>query len=550
MRKLLLAGASLAAMGLAGSAYAADATLPTKAAACRGDVDPYKNYACLDTYLGTTFWERMFNYYRLEWGKDAAPADPKAPPSRRSNSEWPPTPETVPPYPFTEWPYGGTTNLGVTRPSSVDSPLMTALGNTSVGSWMNENHIQVYGWLNAGGNLSTNTVRGGNAPAAYDYNPNTVQLDQAVVYIERLPDTVQKDHIDWGFRLAPIYGENYRYTTAFGLWSYQLLNQNKNYGYDLPMAYGEVFIPWVGEGMIVRVGRFISIPDIEAQLAPNNYMYTHSMTYTFDNYTNTGIQTTTALNKNWILQAGLSVGSDTLPWHAGATMPNPFPNPLYPGLTMPKDPGAVPSLTLGVRWTSDDGKDDINIVGDALNGGQWGYNNLQWFGMTYYHKWNDQWHIAFEMYDLHQNNVPNGLNPLVVGTNGLWTNGGTPFSPQYMPFNSPGLAQCANTVLLSCTAEVRTAVAYLNYRPAPLDNISYRLEYYDDMQGQRTGTKTAYFETGIGWQHWFSPQIEIRPEFTYYKSLNGFAFNGNSNLGIPANRNYALVGAADIIIHF
>ena len=119
-----------------------------------------------------------------------------------------------------------------------------------------------------------------------------------------------------------------------------------------------------------------------------------------------------------------------------------------------------------------------------------------------------------------------------------------------MPFNAPGLAQCSSTTVLACTASVQTYVTYLNYRPGPLDNISYRLEYYDDMQGQRTGTKTAYFETGIGWQHWFSPQIEIRPEFTYYKSLNGFAFNGNSNLGIPANRNYALVGAADIILHF
>ena len=182
---------------------------------------------------------------------------------------------------------------------------MVAMGNTSAGQWMNDNHIQIYGWINAGGNLSTNTVRGGNAPAAYDYNPNTVQLDQAVVYFERLPDTVQKDHIDWGFRLAPIYGENYRYTTAYGLWSYQLLNQNKNYGYDLPMAYGEVFIPQLAEGLLIRFGRFISIPDIEAQLAPNNYMYTHSMTYTFDNYTNTGIQTTLAVTKNWILQLGL-----------------------------------------------------------------------------------------------------------------------------------------------------------------------------------------------------------------------------------------------------
>ena len=153
-----------------------------------------------------------------------------------------------------------TTSLGVTRPSSVDSPLMAALGNTNVGSWMNDNHIQVYGWVNAGGNLSNNTVKGGNAPAAYDYNPNTVQLDQAVVYIERLPDTVQKDHVDWGFRIAPIYGENYRYTTAYGLFSSQLLNQNLNNGFDIPMAYGEVFIPQVMEGLMIRIGRYISIP--------------------------------------------------------------------------------------------------------------------------------------------------------------------------------------------------------------------------------------------------------------------------------------------------
>jgi putative OmpL-like beta-barrel porin-2 len=540
MKKLLLAGVSLAAIGFSNSALAADP--------CPYGGDPYKNYNCLDSYLGTDFMSRFINYYRLEWGHEAAPADPKAAPSRRA--DWPVTPESTPPMPFAEWPYGGSTNLGVTRPSSADSPLMNAMSNTAAGQWLNDAHIQVYGWINAGGNLSTNTVRGGNVPAAYDYNPNTVQLDQAVLYIERLPDTVQKDHIDWGFRLAPIYGENYRYTTAFGLWSYQLLNQNKNYGYDLPMAYGEVFIPQVMDGLLIRFGRYISIPDIEAQLAPNNYMYTHSMTYTFDNYTNTGIQTTLAVTKNWMLQLGLSVGSDTMPWHYNATIANPFPNPLYPGQTMPKDPGAVPSGTVGVRYTTDSGNDNIYVVGDALNGGQWGYNNLQWYGITYYHKFNDQWHISFESYNLHQNNVPNALNPAVVGPNGLFTNGGTPFSPQYLPFNAPGLAQCSNTVVLACKASVQTYVTYLNYKPTPLDNISYRAEFYDDQEGQRTGTKTRYVETGIGWQHWFSPQIEIRPEITYYKALDAFAFNGNSNLGIPANRKYAIIGAADIIIHF
>src|SRR6202790_140982 len=541
MKRILLAGVSLAAVGLSNVAQAAD---PAKGP-CPYGGDPYKNYNCLDAYLGSDFFSRFVNYYRLEWGHDAAPADPKAPPSRRDY--WPTTPESIPPYPFTEWPYGGSTAIGVTRPSSVDSPLMVALSNTGAGSWMNENHIQVYGWINAGGNLSNNTVRGGNSPAGYIYNPNTVQLDQAVVYIERLPDTVQKDHVDWGFRIAPIYGETYRYTTAYGLWSYQLLNHNSNYGYDLPMAYGEVFVPQIAEGLMIRFGRYISIPDIEAQLAPNNYMYTHSMTYTFDNYTNTGIQGSLAVTKNWMLQLGVSVGTEAMPWHWNAKIANPFPNQLYPGTTMLKDPGAVPSVTGGVRWTSDNGNDSVYFTANGINGGQWGYNNLQWYGLTAYHKFNEQWHISFETYNEHQNNVLNANNPAALAAFGA---GGTPFSPNIMPFNSPFLAQCSSPTVFSCKAEVQTYLAYLNYKASPLDNISYRIEFFDDKQGQRTGVKTRYVETGIGWQHWFSPQIEIRPEVSFYKSLDAPAFNGNANLGIAPNKTTAIIGSADIIIHF
>jgi hypothetical protein len=541
MKKFLLAGVSLAAFGLVNAAQAGDTLPPVNKTWC----DPYKDYSCLEPYLGSDFFTRLINYYRLEWGHDSAPADPKAPPSRRSY--WPATPESTPPMPFTEWPYGGSTTIGVTRPSSIDSPLMAALGNTSVGQAMSDNHIQVYGWINAGGNLSNNSVRGGNAPAAYDYNPNTVQLDQAVMYIERLPDTVQKDHVDWGFRIAPIYGENYRYTTAYGLWSYQLLNHNSNYGYDMPMAYGEVFIPQILEGLLIRVGRYISIPDIEAQLAPNNYMYTHSMTYTFDNYTNTGIQSTLAVTKNLFFQLGVSVGTEAMPWHYQASIANPFPNPLYPGNTMLKDPGAVPSVAAGIRYTTDSGNDNIYLVADGINSGTWGYNNLQWLGLTYYHKFNDQWHISFETYNIHQNNVMNAFNPTMQTA---FAAGGTPFSPQYMPFNSPFFAQCSTPLVISCKAEVQAELIYINYSPTKLDNISTRLELFDDMQGQRTGTKTRYFEAGLGWQHWFSPQIEIRPEFSFYRSLDAFAFNGNPNLGIAPNKNTALIGSADIIIHF
>ena len=541
-----LALAVPAGFGIAASAHAADSKAKPPID-CHGVDAPYKDYNCLDAYLGDGFLERFVNYYKLEWGHEGPPADPKAPTSRRKG--WADAPQTVPPYPFTEWPYGGATSIGVTRPSSADSPLMVALANTTLGKAMSSADIQVYGWINGGGNISTNTVKpGGNWPAAYDFTPNTVQLDQAVVYVERLPDTVQTDHIDWGFRFSAIYGENYRYTTAFGMASYQLLGHNLYNGYDFPMVYGELYIPQLADGLLLRLGRFISVPDIEAQLAPNNYMYTHSLTYTFDNYTNTGLQATLALNQNWFVQFGVSVGSDTMPWNAGVQVPNPFPNSVFPGTTMLKDPGAKPSYTVGVRWQSDTGHDNIYVVGDALNNGNWGYNNLQWTGITWYHTINKDWHFSWETYTLAQNNVLNVTDPA-----GIIANGGYPFTAANgFKFNAPNFAQCSNPDAVTCTARVFTTVMYLNWHFALLDNLSFRAEFYNDMEGQRTGTKTRYVEFGLGWQHWFSPQIELRPEITYYNSLDADAFNGNFNASpvILPTRNYAVVGAADLIWHF
>jgi hypothetical protein len=148
------------------------------------------------------------------------------------------------------------------------------------------------------------------------------------------------------------------------------------------------------------------------------------MTYTFDNYTNTGLQGTLALNKNWFLQLGVVVATEAMPWHWGETVPNPFPNPVYPGTTMLKDPGATPSVTTGVRWQSDSGWDTVYAVADAINADNWGYNNLQWTGLTWYHRINSQWHFSWETYTLDQRNVLNITDP-----DHIIANGGFPFTP-------------------------------------------------------------------------------------------------------------------------
>ena len=168
-----------------------------------GNCDPYLDYKCLDVYLGNDVATRFLRYYQLEWGKAVAPSDPSAPPSRRSEAAWPPTPQSTPPTPFTEWPYGGTQNhrrdeaeFGRQSVDGCDCQYRT-------GSRDERRPCSNYGWVNVGGNISTNNVKpGGNAPAAYDYTPNTMQLDQAVLYVERLADTTQNDHFDWGFRFS------------------------------------------------------------------------------------------------------------------------------------------------------------------------------------------------------------------------------------------------------------------------------------------------------------------------------------------------------------
>jgi hypothetical protein len=525
-----------------------------------GVCDPYKNYSCLDGYLGTGFWERLMNYYKLEWGHGTAPADPNALPSHVEG--WPRTPETIPPLAYSEWPTGALTSIGVTRPNSVDSPLMAALSNTDLGKWMADNHTQIYGWVNPGFNISSNPGgKGANAPIAYTYSSNTVQLDQAVVYLERLPDTVQKDHIDWGYRLSAIYGADYRYTNSYGIASYQFNKRNDENGYDFPMMYADIYIPYVAEGLEFRIGRYISIPDIEAQLAPNNLTYTHSITYGWDNYTNTGIVTSLQLTKQLLVQVGVDDGTETPIWHTGLSKANQFNSAqsvaaggpatdvLYPGSTYKVDPGNQPSLAFCVRYTWNDGYDNFYPCVDGINDAHWGYNNIQWHGFTYYHKWNDQWHIDFESYYLSEHDVLNSNNAAAMA---IYNAGGTPFSPQNIPRNSTNLAVCPHkdNNNLTCDVWAVGVLTYLSYTPDVLNNWTLRLEWYDDPQGWRTAVAAKYFDTAISWQHWLSPQIEFRPEISLWKSFGRDAFNGNPSLGIAGNKNQMEEFAADVIIHF
>lgn len=405
-----------------------------------------------------------------------------------------PAPESNPPYPFSTWPMGGTPAIGY--PGATAYPLTTALQTGRHGDWWKKANIQIYGWLDVGANLSTSHDGVyANAPAAYAQVANGVTLDQATLYIERVPDTVQKDHIDWGFRLTNLYGFDYRFTTASGYFSQQLLNSpqangtiGNRMGYDPVMAYFDLYVPQVADGMDVRIGRYISLPDIEAQLAPNNYTYTHSLTYTYDCYTQTGINATIKLNNHWTVQAGLSGGCEAAPWSRYAKLTGNF--------------------CAAYSWAT--GGNEVYVCANSLNDGKYSYNNLAAYYATWYHKFNNtNWHMAWETWYQYERQTPNVLNPAAAS----------------LLINNANGAYCSSPSDLTCFAPEWATVHYLNRQFGKNDFLSFRNEYFDDIKGQRTGFQTKYSEHGIAWNHWLGSTVLIRPELRFEHAYNAPAYD-------------------------
>ena len=119
-----------------------------------------------------------------------------------------PAPLDSPPFPGSDWPLGGSQLIGV--PDTAVGPLMKAIYATPDGQAWKDSRVKVYGWTELSANASGSSTS--NLPGGYPIRPDRVELEQFVARIERLPDTVQRDHVDWGFNVTGLYGLDYRFT--------------------------------------------------------------------------------------------------------------------------------------------------------------------------------------------------------------------------------------------------------------------------------------------------------------------------------------------------
>jgi hypothetical protein len=422
-----------------------------------------KNYV-----LRGNFFQRLVQFYQQDW----AGTNPSTPlPPKRGL----PAPLDSPPFPSSDWIYGGAPDIGA--PDGNTYPLMSALG-------LNDSRVKVYGWIATSINFSTSEHN--NFPVSYDIFPNKIELNQAVVYIERLPDTVQTDHFDWGFHLTAFEGIDYRFTTAKGYFSQQLLKFNRQYGFDPVLEYLDLYFP-VKDGLNIRIGRFLSVPGIEAQLAPNNYNMTHSLLYTIDPFTDTGIYASLKLNKQWMVQVGLSCSHDVACW----------------------TPDATPSAIFCLNYSTASNNDNFYGCANGINSGKYAYNNLQDYDFTWYHKFNAKWHMGTETWYMYERDVPNVAgnvpNPITteIGANGAFCKAGK----------------------LRCTAPEYAIVNYVNREINSKFFIGFRSDFLDDKKGQRTGFATKYTENTLYATKYIGTTIMLRPELRFDHSWDLAAYN-------------------------
>jgi len=497
----------------------------------------------IGTKANIGFFSRFDQAIRSDLGTPAYTPPPPVPagttPPPQANRRGNPTPFDSPPHPNGEWQIGGTEIIGDPN-LTPDWPLMEVLYAGPYGQFWSDSRIKFYGWEDFSGDISTSTKGGlnpvtaqaANFPEVYDQRPNRLEQNQFVLYAERTPDENQTDHIDWGFRLSQVYGLDYRYMISRGWGSDQLLQRNSFYGTDNPMMYFNLYIPNIAQGLNLTLGRIISMADIEAQLAPNNLMSSHSLLYGFDPYCQWGLFATLKLNNNWTVQGGISAGNDVTPWELN-------------------DPGTQPTGSVMVQYQSDNNKFGFYGGANAFNNAQWGFNNIQQYVGTFTYKFNDKIWTSHESWFMYQENCPGQTggpgssfgNPVPVRApdEPLGQLGGLGYTDAQYPVH-PGYA-----------AEWAT-LNYTMFRLGPSTFFTIRNEVFDDIDGNRTGYACLYSEHSIGITWWPSKLITVRPELRLDEA---YGTHGTKNDPVDeakpfdnGTRRTQLTAQMDVIFHF
>ncbi|HEY1376859.1 MAG TPA: outer membrane beta-barrel protein, partial [Gemmataceae bacterium] len=333
-------------------------------------------------------------------------------------------------------------------------PLMLALQGTWPGWVLDGNKLQLYGWVDA--SFTASTDRHDQLPMSFNYLSNQAAVQQAWLRFERPVDPTATTPT-FGFRTDTFVGIDYRFTVARGLFSSQLTdNQGEpaTYGVDPVQFYAEGYFPEVGRGLDVKLGRFFAQFGYESIDTTQTPFVSRSYNFIYDPFTHTGLLTTLKLTDAWSVQNGVVTGSDVF-----------------------IDPAANPTYIGGVKWAPPTGRDSVLfavILGEGRFDQEHQFHNPEIFDVVYTHKFSDRLNYALDALYGFTTDVPD------VGFANWWA-----------------------------------AVQYLSYALTPRLTAVSRLEFFDDVQGQRTGFAGLYVAPTVGVTFKPNKFLVVRPEVRF-----------------------------------
>jgi hypothetical protein len=347
--------------------------------------------------------------------------------------------------------------------------LEKSIAETRLGQVLDQNGIIIQGWTEMSYNASS--AANNNAPVFMIDRANKFLLNQNYLHIEKTLDTSKKEFqlgfvTDW---ILP--GSDARTTVVRGLW-YDQVTRGDLYAIDPFQFYAQAFLPGIGDGTTVKVGRFATHVGYELVQAPDTPFVSRSYMFQYNPFTHTGIWATTSLGDNWTVGYGASTGTDTF-------LDAPTNNLTFLGQ---------------LKWAPKDGKTTAAfnvVITDPSYIASQNFQVYNFYNLVVTHKFSDKLTYVLDAGYTHMDDYP--------------TAG-------------------------SGTVHWYGAANYLIYAHNDKLTSTFRAEVFNDQQGARTGFAGLYSEATYGLAYKAMDGLIIRPSIRYDNNAQTAVWEGKQNL--------------------
>jgi len=218
----------------------------------------------------------------------------------------------------------------ITAQDAPQGLLMQGLDKVGAEKTLADQGINVYGWLETGWTWNHRwrdtadiQAQGNLVPGPFNHEwGNHVMINQFVIRVEKIVDA-SKGKFDVGGMIELMYGTDAARIHSTGL-GYNGSDSTDNNDpndpiavanfhpimqFDIPQAYLDIVVP-VGNGLVLRVGKFVTLMGYETIDPRTNNFYSHSYMFQAIPFTQSGIYGTYVINDKWTVKAGISKGWD------------------------------------------------------------------------------------------------------------------------------------------------------------------------------------------------------------------------------------------------